>query len=202
MVTAREVMIPSLIHLERDTPVNVAAKLMVEKHVGSIIVTATGYPVGIVTEKDITKLVARDGRADSTTLGDIMSSPLYSTGPENELMQVAGTMAASNIKRLPVIEHQKVIGIITQTDIIRNVMHVCSRVAYDYTQGRHPPIEQAVEAIKASRVMDKEAKARYWYMRCLSCGESILNEEQNSALVITSCPRCGGKIDYDPTPRV
>jgi signal-transduction protein with cAMP-binding, CBS, and nucleotidyltransferase domain/DNA-directed RNA polymerase subunit RPC12/RpoP len=191
----------SIVHLERGTTVMDAARNMASQHVGSIIVTAGGYPVGIITETDITRLIATGRDPKLSHIEEIMSSPLFSTSPETELVDIANTMASNRIKKMPVVEHQRVIGMITQTDVIRHVLKVCTQLQENYTKGEVDP----VSFVKQSSMLYKSVKeldhTKHWHMRCMSCGYQFLNDETDDGrLVIQRCPRCGGAIGYDPTP--
>jgi CBS domain-containing protein/DNA-directed RNA polymerase subunit RPC12/RpoP len=195
MLTARHVMTTELIQLDRSTPVTEAAKQMVSHRVGSVIVTAAGYPVGIVTETDITHHVALGTDFAAKRLEDIMSSPLFSTSPDTDITEVANTMTTNRIKKMPIVEHQQVIGVVTQTDIIRNVLRVQAQNKHETNK----PLKQAIPSVPHSVTTDD---VKYWYMRCLSCGYSFLNQEYNSKLLMVYCPRCSGKIEYDPNPPI
>lgn len=198
MLTAREVMSKAPLHVERDITVMDAARQMTENHVGSIIITASGYPVGIVTETDITTLVA-DGIDPKTTLIEsIMSSPLFSTSPETDISEVANTMTTNHIKKMPVVEHQRVIGIVTQTDIVRHMLRLAASQTRDEKKISDVQLKDVYAATRSLHPED----VKYWYMRCLSCGNSFLNQERNGKLLMTFCPRCSGKIEYDPAPPI
>ena len=201
MLTARQIMNPLVIEVDRATPVSDAAAIMVKRHVGSIIVTAGGYPVGILTETDIAKMIALRKSADTTNVDEIMSSPLFSTTPEADMTQIANTMTSNKIKKMPVVEHQRVIGIITQTDIVKHILKVCSHVHEEYTKGKMNSLDFATcTAELYSQVRKSVDSAKHWHMRCIKCGHQFLAEERDGKLLADVCPRCGGQIEYDPTP--
>ena len=201
MVTAREIMSQSLHHLERGTTVAQAACTMSEARVGSVIVTASGYPIGILTETDITRLVAQNADLNQTRIEDVMSSPLFSTEPDTDVVQIANTMSANHIKKMPVLEHQQVIGIITQTDIIKHVLAGFTELRSALKKGQissNEFEERAGELFTTARASTADRKE--WHMLCKSCGLRFLNEEHKGVLEHTICPRCAGQIEYDPTP--
>ena len=75
-------------------------------------------PVGIITEKDLVhKVVARNLKSKEVLIKDIVSQKLISISPKATIIEAAKLMGRKNIKRLPVIENGKLLGIITVSDI-------------------------------------------------------------------------------------
>ncbi len=115
-----EIMSPTPVTIAEDASAADAAALIRDKHVGSLIVVADGRPTGIVTERDIvTKVAAADRSSKSTTVHEIMSAPLVAVHPHQEVAEAAKVMAARKIRRLPVIKEGKLVGMLTENDIIR-----------------------------------------------------------------------------------
>lgn len=204
-MNAAEAMTTGLLTQEKGGSVAQTARLMTGQHVGSIIVTAGNYPIGIVTETDITKLIARGEDPAHVTVESIMSSPLFSTTPETDLVHIANTMSMNNIKKMPVIEHGTVVGMITQTDIIRHVLKVCTNYTKETPKKREAQtmqqfIENSGELFSKLRI--QEGQAKHWHMRCRKCDTRFITEEQAGRLEHTHCPSCGGDIEYDPAPPI
>jgi signal-transduction protein with cAMP-binding, CBS, and nucleotidyltransferase domain len=112
-----------------NTTVQEAAELMKKKGIGNCIVVDK-KPVGIITESDILKkVVALDQKASKVKVKDIMTTPIIVIDPNIYLEEATKTMGKCNIRRLPVVEKQKLIGVITQKDISRisPVLHEISR---------------------------------------------------------------------------
>jgi CBS domain-containing protein len=106
--------------IERGLTVLVAASVMKERARGSLVVVDKGKPVGIVTERDLVRrLIAEDRSPTTTKVGDIMSEPLISVGPEATISAIANVMYKNAIRRLPVIEEGRLLGIVTSTDLAR-----------------------------------------------------------------------------------
>jgi len=94
-------------------------------------------PLGIITESDIIKkVVAENLKASEVNVEDIMSSPIIVIDPYVPLEEAMKTMGKCNIRRLPVVEKGKLIGIITNKDIskISPVLHEISREWYDISK--------------------------------------------------------------------
>src|SRR5574340_1539792 len=115
-----EIMSTSPVTISADATAVEAAALIRDKHVGSLIVVQEGRPTGIVTERDIvTKIAAENRSATTTTVHEIMSAPLVAIHPHQEVAEAAKVMAARKIRRLPVIKEGKLVGMLTENDIIR-----------------------------------------------------------------------------------
>jgi len=116
----REVMTPDPITISPRMRLNHAAALMKENDVSSLIVVSKGVPVGIVTEKDfVEKAVASNAKPSQLTVRDIMSSPLVTVAPSCDIVQAARTMASLRIRRLAVLEQGRLVGILTEGDILK-----------------------------------------------------------------------------------
>ena len=101
-----------------ETTVARAAKLMAERGVGSIIIVKSKKPVGILTERDLLlKVVSLDLKPSSVKVGKIMSAPIITISPDADITEAARTMARGKIRRLPVVERDELIGIVTESDI-------------------------------------------------------------------------------------
>ncbi len=115
----KEIMTRDVVKGEKTELLFDATKKMMEKNVGSIVVVNKGVPVGIVTERDILeKVVAKNIRSREVRLGEIMSSPLISITPSKSVREAAREMVQKGIRRLPVVEEGKLVGIVTDTDLL------------------------------------------------------------------------------------
>jgi len=113
-----------------------AAKIMKKRKIGNVIIVENDHPVGILTESDILKKVVAEGKnPKDVKVKSVMSTPIIVTDPYVSLEQAMKTMGKCNVRRLPVVEDSKLIGIITQKDISRisPILHEISREWYDIT---------------------------------------------------------------------
>lgn len=118
IVSVRDAMARKVLTATPNTTVAKAAKMMAERGVGSIIIVKSKKPVGILTERDLLmKVVSTDLRPSKVRVGKIMSAPVLSIGPDADVTEVARRMARSKIRRLPVVERGKLVGIVTASDI-------------------------------------------------------------------------------------
>jgi len=97
------------------------AKVMQQDHVGFLIVSDShGKPTGIVTEWDyISKVVAAEKDSRKVTIGEIMNNGIISVEADTPTEKVTIIMGKNLIRRIPVFDKGKLIGVITSRDIIR-----------------------------------------------------------------------------------
>jgi len=111
-------MIKEVITIDGEESVAEACRIMGERHIGSLIVTSQGKPAGIFTERDLlSKVVLKRLKLDEIKVKDYMSSPLTFISPEFDLKEAARIMAQLKIRRLPVMKDEKLVGILTSSDI-------------------------------------------------------------------------------------
>ena len=124
MITIADVMTKSVISVDATMTVNEAAKMMEDAKVGSIIVMENNVPVGIVTDRDFAVKIAAHAYQISTPIKQIMSSPIISISPTESIQNASDSMYVNGVRKLPVIDHHTVVGMITATDIV-NLLAVC-----------------------------------------------------------------------------
>ena len=95
-----------------------AARLMRDEHIGSLPVTKGGQLVGMITDRDLTtRVVAEAAVPEATSVGDVYSRDLISVEPNNDLEEALQLMARHQVRRLPVVEHGRLVGMVAQADI-------------------------------------------------------------------------------------
>ncbi|UCC32896.1 MAG: CBS domain-containing protein [Candidatus Bathyarchaeota archaeon] len=115
----KHVMSKPLITVDAETSAQAAMQQMVQKDVGALAATEKGQPVGILTERDIMKKCCSDASCSSVKVREIMSAPLITVNYETTLGEAVETMANKDIRRLFVTEKGKIVGIVTQKDLIK-----------------------------------------------------------------------------------
>jgi len=106
--------------VKTDDTVHDAVKKMNKFDIGSVIVVSSGRPVGIITETNIMRRIV-EPRMDPATVWakDIMSSPLITVESNAALEEAAKIMAEKRINRLPVMDGDKLLGVISSSDIVK-----------------------------------------------------------------------------------
>lgn len=117
IIKVSDVMSDKFLCLDEKTKIEDAVSKMLEKNIYSVIVTKDNLPEGIVTERDLTTKVI--GKKIGGEIKNIMTSPLIYISQNETLENAASLMVNKKIRKLPVIENKKVIGIITEDDIIK-----------------------------------------------------------------------------------
>jgi len=120
----RNTMTKDIVSVRATDGVNDAMKLMVEKNIGSVVVTEGGEMVGIVTERDVLRKCCPQAECDVMKARDVMSSPLVTIDGGAALGEAADLMAEKRIRRLLVTEGGKICGIITERDVMRATLDV------------------------------------------------------------------------------
>ena len=118
---AKDVMKTDIIELDGSVSIQDAASKMTDAKIGSVIVTSEGKHVGILTEKDFISIAA-EGRPLFTAISEVMSSPIISIDSEETVWEAAELMKEKNIHKIPVQENDKIVGILTATDLVK----ICS----------------------------------------------------------------------------
>ena len=112
-------MVTKVITITKDKNVADAAKMMIKHDIGGLVVVEEKEPVGIITEKDFTKTLSDSKDPYALTIGDAMSKELITISPDASIMDAAKLMTKKRVRKLPVKEADKLVGIITAEDIIR-----------------------------------------------------------------------------------
>ena len=95
-----------------------AARLMRDEHIGSLPITDDEKLVGMITDRDITtRVVAEAADPKMTSVGDVVSRDLISVEPDEELEEAVQLMASHQVRRLPVVENGRLVGIVAQADV-------------------------------------------------------------------------------------
>jgi CBS domain-containing protein len=105
--------------VDEDTPLRNCVRLMMEQNIGSVVVLERDTPVGIFTERDLVRLVGGGKENLDAKMRDIMSSSLATIAPTATLWDAISLMGRMDIRRLPVVDKGRLIGILTEKDIMR-----------------------------------------------------------------------------------
>ena len=117
-----QIMIKNVLTVDKSTSLQEAAQKMSKLNIGCVIVTDGTKPLGIVTERDFVKRIVSKEKPLTSPLEEVMSSPLISIDPDETVWDAAEAMKTHNIHKLGVVQHNKIIGIITTSDIVE----ICS----------------------------------------------------------------------------
>jgi len=114
----RDIMEKNVITIEDSKTSLDAARLIAEKDISFLVVVKDGRPIGLVSERDfVRKIVVEDKKSSQTPLTEIMSYKFRWVEPTTEIEDAVQKMLNNNIRRLIVLENEKLVGVITQTDL-------------------------------------------------------------------------------------
>lgn len=115
-----------------DATVKEAVRIMNQHRIGSLVVVGgSGEVKGIVTERDILADVVGEGKDSSTVrVEDIMTSDIITIDPHQSLEEAADFMVEHKIKKLPVVEAGRLVGIITASDLVKYERSLIEKVSH------------------------------------------------------------------------
>ena len=118
-----DVMVKDLIVVEVKTSVKKAVELMNEHKIGCLIVMKRGKLAGMVTERDMTRRVLLDYKdPEKIKVSEIMSKPVIVGKPKMSIEDAVKLMFNRNIKKLPVIDDDHLVGLVTLTDLVLSLV--------------------------------------------------------------------------------
>src|SRR3954447_18873029 len=110
-------MTESVVTAAPDASVREVAEIMRERNVGSVVLVEDGRPIGFLTDRDLTVSVLADARDASDRACDHASAPVVTAAPGLAIEEAAELMVAHGIRRLPVLDGDELIGIVTLDDL-------------------------------------------------------------------------------------
>jgi CBS domain-containing protein len=115
-----DIMVKEVMTIDENSTVKEAAEVMNKFEIGCLIAVKKGKAMGIVTERDLLKRVVAESKdANETKVRDVMSSPLVVIEPSTDLEEAVKLMFQMKIKKLPVVDDKRLVGLISLTDIAR-----------------------------------------------------------------------------------
>ena len=116
----RTIMTPRPVCVGPDEPITAAARLLERYNLGAVpVCDAAGRLRGMVTDRDIALRCVALGTSPSARVGEIMSRNIASAAPGDTVAEAAGLMAARQVRRLPVVENGRLVGMVTLCDLAR-----------------------------------------------------------------------------------
>ena len=120
MLLVKDVMVTDLVTVGSSVSVKEAVSVMNDFEIGCLIVVEDGEVVGMLTERDVLRRVVEEGkRPEETLVRDVMSKPPIVVSPDASLEEAVEIMFKHKVKKLPVVEKGKLVGLVTFTDVAR-----------------------------------------------------------------------------------
>ncbi len=121
MPAVKDIMAKEVVTIETSKTVFEAAELMSSNGVSCLIVVIKGFPVGIITERDVVRRIVAKRSSLDVKVTEVMTKTLITVDPETSLKDAARVMSNNKIRRLPVLKNNKLVGIVAASDFVRNV---------------------------------------------------------------------------------
>lgn len=156
------------ISVNPDDNVMKCSKVMLNNHVGSVIVKDNNEVVGIITEKDIVeRLVAKSKEAKNTLAKDIMSTSLISINSSSDIYNAMQKMKETNVRRLLVFNEDSFLGLITYKDILK--------------------IQPSLFDLMAEKFSIREEDSKPLYGECSNCGSETYLYRIGKKILCDAC---------------
>lgn len=134
MIKIRNIMTKEAITISPSSSIAEAANLMVSKSVSSLVVVEKNKPVAVVSENDVVKGIV----SKTTKVRGIMDREFMVVSPTASFSEISKALRENNVKRFPVAENGKLVGIVTETDVVEAIR--------DFTRF-HQIMQEAILAI-------------------------------------------------------
>lgn len=131
----KECMCKEVACVNPDSKISDVAKLMLNKHVGCVPVCDNNKVVGLVTDRDlILRSLACEKDIKQTPVSEVMTTKVFNVSPDAEVSEASKIMCDCQIRRVPVVENDMIVGIITLGDLANN-QNVTSKEVSDTVEG-------------------------------------------------------------------
>lgn len=121
--TVESLMTKSVISVSPNQHIEEAARLMHDYNIGAIPVVEGNHVSGMVTDRDITIRSTADGGNEKKPVSEVMTAEIISVTPQTKVQEAARLMADKKIRRLPVIENNQIVGMISLGDVATEQQH-------------------------------------------------------------------------------
>ncbi len=119
-IFVKSIMSTTVETIETGEPLKAVAQRMRDNKISCVIVTDSNGPEGIITERDIVRLLAANLDFEETKAGKVMNTPLESIPPDLEIEEAIQRMKQNGHRRFPVVDGKReLLGLVTQTDLVR-----------------------------------------------------------------------------------
>ncbi len=121
LIKAKDIMIKDVAVISDGEPLIKAIRLMLEKSVSGLpVVNAQNELIGMVTEHDVMNF-AFSGTASEATVADAMTKDVIAFSPEDDIKKIADAFLRKRIRRIPIVEGKKIVGIVSRREILREI---------------------------------------------------------------------------------
>ncbi len=124
MLQARNIMVQNVVVVHQDTPLLEVMRILVEKQISGLpVVDKEEKLIGVITEKDLLRLLVSDVITSHEVVGDYMSLDVQFFSPDESVINICEFFIKTNLRRVPIVENGRVIGLISRRDIIKLILN-------------------------------------------------------------------------------
>jgi len=138
----RQIMNRDVVIAKPEATLKEASEVMAKFHIGSLVISDGEKIFGIITSSDIIKAIASGKDVEKTLIGNIMTKNVITIEPDKDIEEAVDLMVQNKIKKLPVVDQGRLVGIITASDIftieprlLANLASLLSTNMSNYTGG-------------------------------------------------------------------
>lgn len=113
------IMSSPVLHVAPHATVAQALRTMIDRDIGAVVVVDEDSVVGVFTERDLTRRLLDDADLLTREVGEVMSTPVTTVSPSDEVVFIFRLMTERGIRRLPVVDGGRLVGIVTERDLLR-----------------------------------------------------------------------------------
>lgn len=114
-----DIMSQQVISCTPETKIREVASVMKDRGVGFLPVLNDGVLAGVLTDRDLIQRFPEGADPDSVTAGDLMSRKVFTTHPKHSVVEASRYMASKRVRRLPVVEDGRIVGVVSLGDFAR-----------------------------------------------------------------------------------
>ena len=212
---AREIMSKAVVTVQPDASIGDVARLMSEKRIsGMPVVTGDGKVVGIISESDLLhraelgtekqrnwwlkmfaepdRLAREYAKAHGLKVADVMSASVISVGPDADLAHVAEVLEKNRVKRLPVIDGGKLVGVITRGDLVKALIGISTRA--DGSSADTATVQKAIDTkLREQRWLDATMIRVIVSDQDVQLWGFVASEDQRKALRVLATENAAGR---------
>ncbi len=163
------------VSLTADSSLEQCAKVMAKNHVGALVIKDDHKSIGLITEQDIVrKVIAKGINPLTKKVKDFMEKKLKTVSPSSDIYDALIIMRDSNIRHLPVVDKEKMVGLLTLKDILKIEPSLFDLLVekFEIKEGSRKPI---------NRIIEREAI-------CQGCGAYVEDVQKVKGMLL--CERC------------
>lgn len=206
-ISVQDIMTRKVIAIDQDTNMDDVVKLMGDKNIGSIVILDKAKPIGIITIRNLLQIAEKCTPLSSIKARDVMISPVITIQPNANLRQASILMLQKGIKKLIVVDNEKISGLLTTTDIERVFIPFDSVLDILRNEGQtsvalREEFQRDMEHKSVEELMTKDVKTVTISMKINEIAK-IMNQTKIGSLIVTKNEKAIGIVtDKDIMTRI